>query len=601
MEFFARSVGEKYECRLLSDDQQTIWHLRVPENTVKNWHIALKKWVEAKPDKFSMLISSSVDDISGLWDEISSANYAENQALDIGLTFLKVMAALARTLRIPDIEKASQNLLSKIQNLLVSNSKLNLRIVLVEKEKYEYDFLIDDSRTLPRLFKLDEEMGIPVDAWSLWLISNYETRFKREEANRAYDQAQVEIIGKILTNLDFLNEVMHISRDDANTVFRLNSWTNFLKAATKFLEETQDIYFIPFRRHRLAELFALIVQDELVDLEEQNLYLGRIFSQRTLNPIDQYELLVEQILPDLRDDALRNAQFTPRLVAVVSAISQYYLRQYDLEHAIRPWDFLAGLNRNNLLDALLFFYRRPRFFALIVLACVIVSFIPWIAATSQILFILAFSLGILGMLITLFQFFIRRGLDFIDLLMPRLLGSIIVGLSILVFESTVWNATLDMQWINWLICCIASYGGALLYFFFDVHKTTRLMPTFSKESSLNSKRSTQSIHHSLQTTWKIFWIGLTESLCTSFLVTVVFAPVILKDRLVVNYPALWQDIPGISTLLLTKTDVFGYAWHVSNMALFIYLPKVVLLWAGLSLLIGAFAQLLWQDQRITSS
>ncbi len=595
MEFFARSLGEKYECRLLSDDQQTIWHLRVPENTVKNWYVGLKKWIKIKPKQFSLLVSSVVE-VDGLWNELSSASYEENQLFDVYLTFLKVMAALARTLREPDVEKASRNLLPKIQDLLVSNNKLNLRIALAEKERYEYDFIIDNKRTLPRSFQLDEEQGIPVDVWSLWLVHNYELQFKSEGANPVHDQAQVEIIGKILTNLDFLNEVVHVPARDINTMFRLNSWTNFLKASAKFLEETQDIYFIPFRRRRLAELFALIVQDERVDLEEQNLYLGRIFNQRTLSPSDQYELFVEQILPDLRDDAVKDAQYTPRLVAVASAISQYYLRQYDLEHAVRPWGFLSGLNQSKLLVVLLAFYRWPHFFALIVLGSVIVPLIPFVPVfIIYILFVLALALSFLSIAIIFLQFFIRRGLDFIDLLMLHLLGAIVVGLSILVFESTVWNATLDMPWINWFICCLGAYGGAFLYFFFDVHKTTRLLPTFPGESFHNKKRPSLSVHRSFQTASKIFWIGLTESLCASFSVTTIFAPVILKERLA-------YIIPGISTtLLLDQTDVVGYALRVSDIAMFIYFPKVVLLWAGLSLLIGAFVQLLWQDQRITSS
>jgi hypothetical protein len=101
--------------------------------------------------------------------------------------------------------------------------------------------------------------------------------------------------------------------------------------------------------------------------------------------------------------------------------------------------------------------------------------------------------------------------------------------------------------------------------------------------------------------WKIFWIGLSESFAATLLVTVVFAHAIIFDNFTNIYEFPWRYMPDLSAWLIMQKDMLGYAWQVGQLGLFIYIPKVVILWTGLALLIGAFVQLLWQEQRMTSS
>ncbi len=375
------------------------------------------------------------------------------------------------------------------------------------------------------------------------------------------------------------------------------------------------MFLLPFRKRRLANLYALVVQDEQVDLEEQKMYLERIFSQRELHPADRDELLLGIVLPDLREDAIRNIHHQPRLVAAISAISQYYLRRYDLDNAIQPWGFLFGLDQNILLQVLLAFYRRPYLYAASGVLGSIISLLPsfWPSQTwlmpvawgiSSLLFFLTLGLAITGMSIIFSRFFSKRGLDYIDLFLPRLFGAILVGLSILVFENTIWDATLKLKWINWLLICASVYGGSLIYFFFDIHKSTRLLTIPIKETSQyrgNREQSNPSISYSLRMAWKIYWIGLSESFAATLLVTVVFAPAIIFDNFTNIYKFPWHYMPDLSAWLIFQKDILGYAWQVGQSGLFVYIPKVVILWTGLALLIGAFVQLLWQEQRITSS
>lgn len=616
MEFFARAVGEKYECLLLSDNQDVVWHLRAPENLIDYWRIGFEKWVVQEPEKLSILISS-VNEIDALWEVIHLTQRAAVGYTDVPLTFLKLLAALVSVLPNKDSENRFQSLISKIQGILIENRKLNLYLAVLEK-KYTYGIVVNDDESIPLSFidnSPEHTDGIPVDWWNLWLIHNYESD-TNEPTSLVQNKTNPKIILNILTNLDLLDAIVNHqgSKNGSSTkdYFRLNSWANFLKAAIKFLEETQDRHFVPFRRRRLVELYSLVVQDELVDLEEQKLYLERIFSQREISPDEKYELLMGVVLPDLREDAIRNILFLPRLTAAIGAISQYYLRRYDLDNAIQPWKFSTGLDRNRLLQLLISFYRKPYIYPLIGLLSTTISLLPcfwptsaWIiniswGISSSYVFLTLF-LSVISILTILSRFFTSKGLDYIDLFLPRLFGAIVVGLSILVFESTVWDATINMKWINWLLLSLSAYCGSLIYFFFDIHKSTRLISFVSQTGLENGKPGDPSIRYSLRMAWKIFWIGLAESFSVTFLVTVIMAHAIVFDNLKYIKMVPWNKVSNVSNWLMSQDGVLGFAWQFGSSALFVYLPKVIILWTGLALLIGAFVQLLWQDQQITSS
>ena len=190
--------------------------------------------------------------------------------------------------------------------------------------------------------------------------------------------------------------------------------------------------------------------------------------------------------------------------------------------------------------------------------------------------------------VVLIRLLSSRGLDYIELFLPRLLGSIVVGLSILLFESTVWDATLQLPWGNWLALTVTAYAASFFYFFLDAHKTTRLLPASElapeKDPKNNKRKGMNSTSgRSARVAAHVFAIGLLEAFVAVILGSAFLAFSIVSKNL------LWKACP------------LAYQLQIGDQIHLIFLPKVVLLWTGLTLLIGAFAQLLWQDRQITAT
>ncbi len=153
------------------------------------------------------------------------------------------------------MDDALRNAFSKTQTILLTNRKLNLQLVFFET-KYTYGIIVDGDDALPLSFidhDLDQEKGIPVDWWNLWFLHNYE-RHMAPEADEIDKKNNSQVILKILTNLDLLDELVYRQSDGVviseKATFRMNSWTNFLKAAINFLEDTQDSVFAPFSQEK---------------------------------------------------------------------------------------------------------------------------------------------------------------------------------------------------------------------------------------------------------------------------------------------------------------------------------------------------------------
>jgi hypothetical protein len=202
----------------------------------------------------------------------------------------------------------------------------------------------------------------------------------------------------------------------------------------------------------------------------------------------------------------------------------------------------------------------------------------------------------------------KQGFSYLELFLPRLFGSIVVGLSILALESTVWEITMDIAWGNWLLMVLAAYAGSLVYLFLDIHKNTRLLSDeLSSTDQKNNRRkvrktSLNAIERSVQTTFRIFAIGLLESFGLTTLVSSLIPLSALGEtfqKLMANGTTLvaWHGM--IITALSNNIIVFQL--FGPNGLTLNYFPKIIVLWGGLSLLIGAFVQLLWQDRQITAS
>lgn len=327
--------------------------------------------------------------------------------------------------------------------------------------------------------------------------------------------------------------------------------------------------------------------------------------------------MLANIFRDLKKDAQKDRQYIPRLTVVSSAITQFYLKQYDLERAIEPWRSM-NRSRDILLQSILAFYKTPGFYAITLAMLSILTLLPSISMLSELVNIAAFlasvlfgitlAVSVLGILTILIGFLFNRGMDYIELFLPRLLGAIVVGLSILVFQDTGWYIGLNIDGLNWLLVCMVTYTASFAYIFTDVHKTTRLLP--SPDEPMLLQNQTRVINNptsrSLKTTRKVFFIGLFESLAASLLVSSVLGLAVLPEQITRWFNngsefLHWEQILEARTLIDPEQGLLGFAWRLGGISTFAYFPKLVLLWTGLALLIGTFAQLLWQDRQITSS
>jgi hypothetical protein len=75
-------------------------------------------------------------------------------------------------------------------------------------------------------------------------------------------------------------------------------------------------------------------------------------------------------------------------------------------------------------------------------------------------------------------------------------------------------------------------------------------------------------------------IGLNEAIIAVFVASTLF------------YPALYPHLPQGAGLVVNT--------NVGGSLSITYFPGLIALWSGLSLFVGAFVQLMWQEKRITA-
>ena len=290
-------------------------------------------------------------------------------------------------------------------------------------------------------------------------------------------------------------------------------------------------------------------------------------------------------IPERKRQRLRllaaNLERTPlRLTSVAGPVSAYYLNQYDLDEAARFWKPLADQHR--LLKLVLELYRYPGLFALTALIYFVILWGFVLLQQRTVGVPLAHSIISIGLAVWLVavllptgvgliyvavRFLTRHGVDYIELLLPRLFGAIVVGLSVLLLQDTAWQIGLELSRANWTFLCVVVYTLSFLYIYLDIYKTVRLIPMAQSP-----------VERTLHASGQIFVISLLEAFLVTLISTTLCAHAVL-DRNMLGQGAT-VILPGVGRL-----DVF---------------PRLILLWTGLALFIGAFVQLIWQDRQITS-
>jgi hypothetical protein len=459
------------------------------------------------------------------------------------------------------------------------NEEFNFR-ALYEQEKnaYRYGLIVHNIRLEGRPKLLIEEAGLSCIPPEWWIHSILTLHKQNSDGVR-----------ELLTNHDFLYENVkrqaRQSEDPKTIKFTLNSLASFYRALIQLLDQDND--FAPFKKV-IPDLCAFIVKNEHENFEEQKYYLERLLNnnEAPATKFKRLERLVREMGDDVRQDKATNGS---HLMKIIGPISDYYLKQYDLDRAAGFWDFVE--KKDWLLSFILSFYRSPlRYVLYAILFMVLIGasklindfsvtgivhkISSWLAAG---LLGLVPALVLAALILLLGRFLKRSGLDYIELFMPRLLGAVIVGLSILLLEDITWKIGLQIDWRTLIVVCIAIYELSFIYIFIDVHKTLRLLPLPPEQ------KNRKPIGRSIKASVRVFLIGC----CGAFL-AVLFSSGLLYQAALSSDPKFFDLIAGRLILKVEGANVFGF------------FPKLVILWTGLTLFIGAFVQLIWQDRRITS-
>ena len=383
-----------------------------------------------------------------------------------------------------------------------------------------------------------------------------------------------------------------------------NVFTGLSKALVKLIKQEKAnlgvyISFVP-------DICTFIVKNEL-DSEEQKEYLEPILS--SFETVEQKLERLNGIITDVKDEiSLRRVtrpadvrQFKEdgyrRLMHVISLISHHYLRLYDLDSSAKFW--YKAKSKDPLLWFFLILHRWPFLFLFIQ---VVLLILPSVYAFQHLLTGLPCPL-LLGspnpviekschptldssglelivvltwyMLLLLLLFFIftqiarNRGV-YSQLLLPRILGAALVGLIPLLLNDQTWNIGIRSSMFNWSLLALITYIGSFIYIFLEVHSIKKFIKGYS-------------IAQALKESGRIFLIALSETL---FIVTVASSLIFPAVM-----PNIGIDITNVSFGIYASTPLLSFG----------FFPSLIILWTGITLFIGSFAQLLWQDQRITAS
>lgn len=600
MRWIARSTGQGYEAKWWPDDAGSRpVRFDVPENTVDAWRLAArrldKEWpnlLRLPPDVFRTCEFFSEFPSTPESREKGRVSEAWAAAVLDRMMFCKFVLAIHR-------EKADRSAAASrsVLDTIVTHTRF-----LVSRWPYGWIVWSEYSATLDKRHPIRD--AVEAETWEYAL----EHLCQRENSTDA--------LADFLDGQDLLHEVVRhtvLAQPEIRQTIEDNH-ANLLEATVHFLEAAQQRasenraghaspIMLRFSRQHRPGLCCRLAAHSSLPLDERRQYLEKFFEQHL--PYGEERLLLYRVLTDPmhRDEAGDKADATTETLA--SLMAQHYLDQYLLDDAVAIWERVLRVKQDSLLKRLLDVYRRPRRYVILIVALLILSFVHLLVAgqgwrilaqlPAAVLLLTAAFVTVYALTTITKRLVTGQGFSYLELLLPRLLGSIVVGLSILALESTVWQATLTMPWFNWALITLASFGGALVYFFLDVHKSTRLLPvdTGRQESSAPTRDARNPMARSVQTTFKVFAIGVLEALG----LTTLISSLLPLHTIGAETPLLslsWLKVLQIGDLMIF--EVTG-----EQCLVLMYSPRLIVLWAGLALLIGAFAQLLWQDRRITAS
>lgn len=230
---------------------------------------------------------------------------------------------------------------------------------------------------------------------------------------------------------------------------------------------------------------------------------------------------------------------------------------------------------NFLLGIAINLYRRSMGVSLGFLLFTIITMLPAIVNLSETLddfalYMQPITFVCLAILYAFFLVFLalilmksgRDHLPYFQLYFPRLLGAILTGFAVLIFDQTSW-----IMGINIPLFSLGVLGGVALlaswsYLQYDAYRVFQTVRNLDWHNMLDVVR-------------RLFWIGVMQSVAMAVVISTLFSSVLEFGEI-----EHWRGI---------EVGLFG-----------LY-PLLVILWAVVALFIGAFIQLFWQSARITET
>jgi hypothetical protein len=567
---------------LIQDDAETIFHMELPgeQDTITGWDISFTYLRKTQPQGLNELLDAIPQLLETQVDE------------DAHPTYLNMLHALFKWTEKEEHELQEQSSTENdIPNLYDLHQQLkhalfNFEVIIsANNQYYEAVFPYPGQEKLPVYIPSNNFDKTPVQVSQVML-------------NKAL-KSDPKYIEYFISHYSHFQKYVISADPTTFTVF-----IGLSKALVKLIKQENanlGIYI-----SLVPDICTFIVKNEL-DSEEQKEYLEPIL--RSFETVDQKLERLNGIITNVKNEiSLRQApnpvnvrKFKEdgyrRLMHVISVISDHYLKLYDLDSSANFWR--KAKSRDPVLWFFLVLHRRPSLYLLFQIALLSIpsfyAFQHWLTGKPcplmlgtpnsviektchltldssglQFIVVLIWYMLLLLLLFFIFTQIARNRGVYSQLLLPRILGAALVGLIPLLLNDQTWNIGIESSMFNWSLLALLTYIGSFIYIFIEVHSIKKFIRGHS-------------IARALKESGRIFLIALSETLFIVTITSSLIFPAVM--------PNIGIDITNVSFGIYASTPLLSFG----------FFPSLIILWTGITLFIGSFVQLLWQDQRITAS
>jgi hypothetical protein len=555
---------------IIQDGAETIFHMELPgeQDTITGWDNSFTYLRKTQPQELNELLGAIPQLLEIQVDE------------DAHPTYLNMLHALFKWIE-KEEQSSTENDIPNLYDLCqqLKHALFNFEVTIsANNQYYEAVFPYPGQEKLPVYIPSNNFDKTPVQVSQVML-------------NKALKSDPKYIEYFIIHYSHFQKYV--ISADPTTfTVF-----TGLSKALVKLIKQENanlGIYI-----SLVPDICTFIVKNEM-DSEEQKDYLEPILS--SFETVDQQLERLNGIITNVKNEiSLNVGKFKEdgykRLMHVISVISDHYLKLYDLDSSANFWR--KAKSRDPVLRFFLLLHRWPFLFLFIQIVLLILPSVyafqhlltglpcplllgspnpviekschPTLGSSNlELIVVLTWYLLLLLLLFFIFTQIARNRGVYSQLLLPRILGAALVGLIPLLLNDQTWNIGMRSSMFNWSLLALITYIGSFIYIFLEVHSIKKFIKGHS-------------IAQALKESGRIFLIALSETLFIVTIASSLIFPAVM--------PNTGIDITNVSFGIYASTPLLSFG----------FFPSLIILWTGITLFIGSFVQLLWQDQRITAS